>query len=760
VGARARDLDELWTHGFLAAGTVGAGPRCKLAIVGSVAHGSRGEWLERLSLTARGWLPVRSTPAALRAVRAVVVMVGLFAITDELIGNLQMATFAAFGSFATLVLSSFGGTRRDKLLAHAVLAVAGSVLLTIGTAVNSSTVLAATVTVPVTFAVFFSGVAGPNAASGVTGALLAYVLPAASPGTIGMIPDRLAGWWLASVAGTAAVLVLSPRPGADALRRAMSRMAATLAADTEQAIRGEVGEPQFAQAMAAKQDLLGVFGATPYRPLGLRAPEEALGNVVELLEWCTSLLADAVREHGDFSQAAQADRELLAAAAAALRDTAALLAGERSPPDLQRLERCREASLASVAALAPAAEGFQRDAKIAFHAQAIAVAVLAIATDTLTAERVANTDTTADSVYGATAAGARRRSSRLAATALRHASVRSVWLINSVRGSAALGAAVAVADLTSVQHGFWVVLGTLSVLRSNAASTGSTALRALTGTVIGFVIGGALLLAIGTDMTALWVVLPVAVFIAAYAPGTAPFAVGQAAFTVTIAVLFNLLAPVGWRVGIVRVEDVALGCAVSLVVGSMFWPRGVAAVVGDDLADAFRAGASFLSEAVRWTAGMQSTSPEGGPAAGAAALRLDDALRGYLAEQGSKRVATQQLWRLVGGSMRLRLTARAVAELPRDPIALASARAALERRTHKLAAWYEDLAALLDRPSGQPAASLETPRFGPQDVVEASSGSHYGVWLCEHLDHLAEHLDELVEPALRVGALRRSPWWR
>jgi hypothetical protein len=44
-----------------------------------------------------------------------------------------------------------------------------------------------------------------------------------------------------------------------------------------------------------------------------------------------------------------------------------------------------------------------------------------------------------------------------------------------------------------VQHGFWVVLGTLSVLRSNAVATGSTVLRALLGTAAGFVVGAALL---------------------------------------------------------------------------------------------------------------------------------------------------------------------------------------------------------------------------------------------------------------------------
>ena len=158
------------------------------------------------------------------------------------------------------------------------------------------------------------------------------------------------------------------------------------------------------------------------------------------------------------------------------------------------------------------------------------------------------------------------------AAAHTHASVRSVWFINSLRGAVALAAAVAVADVGSFQHGFWVVLGTLSVLRTNAASTGATALRALAGTAIGFVVGGVLLVAIGSASTALWVVLPAAVFVAAYAPGTAPFVVGQAAFTVTVAVLFNLLAPVGWSVGVVRIEDVALGCAVSVAVGALFWP--------------------------------------------------------------------------------------------------------------------------------------------------------------------------------------------
>src|SRR6516225_5772456 len=147
------------------------------------------------------WKPVWSVPAAMRAARATIVVPALFALTYKGLGNLQMALFAAFGGFATLVLASFGGTRKDKLVAHIGLAVAGSVLLIIGTLASRSAWLAALVTIPVAFAVFFAGVAGPNAASGVTAALLAYVLPVASAGTAATIPARLAGWWLASAVG-------------------------------------------------------------------------------------------------------------------------------------------------------------------------------------------------------------------------------------------------------------------------------------------------------------------------------------------------------------------------------------------------------------------------------------------------------------------------------------------------------------------------------------------------------------------------------
>ncbi len=734
---------------------------------------------------ALSWKPVWSVPAAVRATRAVIVVCGLFALTDQAIGNLQMATFAAFGSFATLVLASFGGTRRDKLLAHFALALAGSALLTIGTAVSSSTVMAALVTVPVTFAVFFAGIAGPNAASGVTAALLAYVLPAASPGTMAMVPDRLAGWWLASVAGTAAVLLTSPRLEENALRGEASKLAAALADVLDAALAGTADEDDLAATLAAKHGLLARFTATPFRPTGLAAPDQALANAVELLEWCAALTTDAIRERADLSDVPPATSRLLSTTSQVLRDTSSLLAGGGARPDVDLLERCQaeavtgldrpvpprdgsqgatESARSATESARSAAQGVRHAAQSAFHAHAIAVAVLALAIETLVVARIVDPawlEARRRRWYAGSTAAARatRRVTSVLSAAHTHASVRSVWFVNSLRGAVALGAAVAVADIGSLQHGFWVVLGTLSVLRTNAASTGATALRALAGTALGFLVGGVLLIAIGSASTALWVVLPIAVFVAAYAPGTAPFVVGQAAFTVTVAVLFNLLAPVGWEVGVVRIEDVAIGCAVSVVVGVLFWPRGVAAVVGDDLADAFRSGAAYLRQAVDWAAGLRGSEPDAALAAATAGARLDEALRGLLAEQGTKHITRQDLWRLVGGSLRLRLTAHAIAELPGDASAIEAVREPLERRTDTLAAWFEQLATQVGRPSHVAPRALQQPAFAPLGH-DHSPSSYYGIWLCEHLSHLAEHLGELVAPATQVARLRRRPWWR
>jgi len=758
---------------------------------------------------ARPWWRVTwSAPAALRALRAVIVIPVLLAITFKVIDDAQMTVFAVFGGFATLVVTAFAGTRRDKTIAHLGMATAGSLLIIVGTLASGSAWLAAIVTLPVAFAVFYGGSAGPNAASGVTGCLFAYVLPIASVGSAGVLPSRLEGWWLASAASWIAVMLLSPPSPGDRLRAKSASLAGLLADNLDAAISGTSSQDSASDVRAANHALMNAWVATPYRPIGLAAADQGLANLIHLLEWCASLISDAGDSDLDLPAAARADRELLEASARTLHQISGIMSGTTRTADLEPVWRARLASARDLHSFSPDPQVAIRRADHAFRAQTIGVAAAAAAGEALIAARLATTaeidlqrrnwvagltkpDVTADAEGPAPTQSAGTAPPETAPpetappetapswtvlpsttiTAITaDASLRSVWFRNAARGAVALAAAVAVAKITDVEHAFWVVLGTLSVLRTSASATGATALRALAGTTAGFAVGAALLVGIGTDPAALWIAFPLAVLAAAYAPGTAPFAAGQAAFTVTVVVLFNLLVPAGWRVGLLRVEDVAIGCAVSLLVGFLFWPRGVAAVVGDNLADAFRSGAAYLADAVSWALGDRPTRPERAAVTIAAGNRLDDAVRGYLTEQGSKRLSKPDLWMLVMATMRLRLTAHSLASLPGrgEPHAdTGRLRAALAQQAAGLQDFYDRLAGQVGRPGygtqapaevRLPAPGLAIGTRGPS--ADGAGYSSEALWVGDHLDSLEQHIADIPGPAGRLAQVRARPWWR
>jgi hypothetical protein len=351
-----------------------------------------------------------------------------------------------------------------------------------------------------------------------------------------------------------------------------------------------------------------------------------------------------------------------------------------------------------------------------------------------------------------------------------HVERHSVWLQNSIRGAVGLGVAVLIANLSGVQHAFWVVLGTLSVLRSNALSTGQNVLRGLLGTVAGFAVGAALVELIGTDTTILWVLLPLAVLFAGLAPATISFAAGQAAFTIALFILFNILAPEGWEIGLVRIEDVALGSAVSLAVGLLLWPRGAGAALGEALAEAYADSASYLAAAVRFGMGRCDSVAPPAPAAAdeairaaAASRRLDDTFRGYLAERGTKPVPLAEVTSLVTGVVGLRLAGDAVLELWQQPHDEAGGDRAAARRellssTEQMAGWYRDFAAGLTGRGDLPEPLTHDER-ADQRLVDAVGHDLRGedgqatatavrmIWTGDHLDAARRLQEMLAEPA-------------
>ena len=182
--------------------------------------------------------------------------------------------------------------------------------------------------------------------------------------------------------------------------------------------------------------------------------------------------------------------------------------------------------------------------------------------------------------------------------ARRNLNPRSVHLQNSLRLATGLGLARLLVGALGLQHGFWVGFATLVVLKTSSAGTRSTALQAAVGTTIGFGISAALVTTFGVDAPVYSFLLPVVIFAAFYLPGAVSFVAGQACFTIVIVVLFNLLKPSGWTVGLIRLEDVLIGSAIGLTIGMAIWPRGAASELFRILARLYVSGSDYAKATV------------------------------------------------------------------------------------------------------------------------------------------------------------------
>jgi uncharacterized membrane protein YccC len=733
------------------------------------------------------------------ALRAGVVVPLAFALALVAIGSKQMALFAAFGSMSLLVFVDFGGAPRARLRAYLLLVACGAVLLTLGTLCSNSSWLATVAMGLVAFAILFAGVLDDYIAASHAAAILTFVLGVMVPAEASAIPTRLAGWGLAGALCVPAVLLLWPGRPRDRLRHEAAEVARALAELVRARSSGDRAGAA-AAARAAHEKTVALrdrFVSMAQRPSGTSGSTAALARLIEDLGWLNRIAA-RVPELGDGSAHCAAERaEIEAAAPAALRAVAARL--DRAPSsaaetlDLTRLRAAHEAfgraQLAHFEAMRPDRDEAEatRELDDAFRLRELSFGTLVVGRDAVQA-----CHGRADACAGAFAGGipgiadappplSALTSGRLLRT---HASRESVWLRNSVRGAVGLALAVLVAQLTDLQHGFWIVLGTMSVLRSSAVSTSATIVWALLGTLAGIVVGGLILVVLGGDAGALWAVLPFAVLLAAYAPAIS-FAGGQAAFTVVVLVLFNLIQPTGWRVGLVRVEDIAIGAAVSLLVGVLIWPRGATAILRRAIGAAYVESARYLDTVIAALLGDREAAPsptDAARAASDAAQLLDTAVRDYLSGRNTSRGRLHDLTVLTTGAGRVRRVAR----LLEDPHALirlgpvgeeqprlARAHDAFEAQRRARCDWYRALGMAISTASPAPApesGEVQEPdiRAGGMVTLERAAPAGGGLqpglaiaWAQLHLDVLTafepmltaayDHMAEAVVPGVESG---------
>ncbi len=608
-----------------------------------------------------------------RALRAAIVVPLAAGISFAVGGGSQTPLFTIFGSVALLIVADFPGNRAARALAYCGLGVNGAVLITVGTLVAAYPWLSVGLMFVLGVAVTFSGVLSEIVAAGQRATLLTFVLPACTP--VGPIPDRLLGWLIAlAVCVPAALFILPPRHH-DELRLHAAAVCQRLA----DCLQGDAPPKDVTRAMNA---LWENFIGADFRPVGLTAGSRALVRVVDDLGWLSDrVTAETGRLLGDVT----------APLVRVLRDSAAVLL---TPTVSERAASADDLAVA-LSELRTIAGGRWRDDIVEILEESDDAAAVEVGRALLGRRTFSATvGVTGRLIRNAAAADARPVWARVlgrrlpetgtadwvmpetvavAAITKGFLATRAVVLRNSLRTGLGLAVAVAVTHLFPVQHGFWVVLGAMSVLRSSALTTGTRVLRAVAGTALGFLLGVVVIELVGVDPLVMWALLPVVAFGSAFVPEVASFVAGQAAFTMMVLIIFNLIVPTGWQVGLIRVEDVVVGALVGVIVSVLLWPRGATATVSKAISDARVAGAAILQAAVRRvTCGASEEATDRVIALSHAALQasrtLDDAVRQYLSESGGRADVRAPVITAANRAIRLRAAAELIADVVPPPL--------------------------------------------------------------------------------------------
>jgi uncharacterized membrane protein YccC len=667
----------------------------------------------------------------------------MFAIADKALDNPTAALFASFGSITMLLFVDFGGPLRSRLESLVGLALTGLGLVCLGTACSQVVWLATVATAVVAFTILLLGVLSSVLARSSTSLLIAFVLPVTFPGPVSSIPDRALGWVMAAVGSAIAIACTSPRQPADptfgALGDACTSLGRRLVAEADR-IRSRTAVPTHAvpsPTAGPDRDAISRLGdsffAAPYRPAGLGTEARVLVQVVEQVLLLDSMLERLIGD-GIAEQCDPAATDALRIAGTLLADCGREVAAmypdpERLGAEIARLRDASNALERNALSLVPPIDELTAATAIgvfdpSFRSQEVARIAVEIACNVQLAA-VATRRSLWDRVIGRRPAELESTLSSARGRVTAHFDRHSVWLRNSVRGAVGLALTVLVADLLDVQHAFWVAFATLAVLRSNAVNTRNSALQAMLGTVVGVFLGGALVTVIGDHTAVAWVLLPLAVAFVGIAPTEISFTAGQAGFTVTLFILFDLVAPTGWSTGVVRLEDMLLGCAVSIIVSVLLWPRGAGAALRLAFAEGVLESSRYLTATVRFAVAhcdrasgddVASPDPQRQEAI-RAARRLDDAFRQYLAERGSKSLPFADVTALVVFVTVIRNVTDAIGELwatapPAPSGDRSEGRREIAAATRSIAGWLDEAIAAL---------TATGPALGPQRYDEPAA---------------------------------------
>ncbi|MGC4748725.1 FUSC family protein [Micromonospora sp. DT201] len=496
-------------------------------------------------------------------------------------GSSVLATYGLFGTIAAGAFAQLPGpaSQRARILVTSLPVVWA--LIAAGTLLAWSTWVAASGMLVIGFVVAFAGVGNPRLVGLASAFQLFYILASFPPYQPGTLLERLGGVTFGIVLLAAAEVLLWPDPVPVSYRQRLADAADGVAAFLD-ATAGGLTDPQTGPGGRDRRRKR-AYDVVAAIELGRNPPEwapSAAGAQDRALRICATALREVLAEADRLAADTPPEPIPDLAAARLLRSCAdtTRAAGRTLSPGAPTVDLGDlDAAIGRAEVAYPEGEGDGHETpdvpRLCRDATALALAdqtrIFAVGVRVATGSRLDGAD-----AYSGLFEFARHSPWTLYGWQFRsHLAPRSAHLHSSVRLSVALAIARVAAGVLQLTHGFWVLLATLTVLRTSAADT-RTALRpAVLGTIAGAVVSGGLMLVV--DQPIIYaVVLPITLMLA--------FGIGrllgpvwqQALFTLLLTGVFAQLNAEGWRLAEARLVDVLLGVVIGVLAGVAMWPRG------------------------------------------------------------------------------------------------------------------------------------------------------------------------------------------
>ena len=532
-----------------------------------------------------------------RGIRAAIAVPVATALSIWLLPHSPAGLMAVFGALGLVATSDFGGTTKRRLTSLLGAGVVGAIVIIIGAVASVTVVTAVAVTFVMGSIIAFAAVLHGSIASGAPAITVMYVAAT----TVGVPIDQawkmLVGWGIALAVSIPVVVFVLPRRDIAPVREACMEAIRCLADQLDARRAGH--DVDVTKLEAANDELQRSYLGNPFRASGINRRDRELLLLVGQVQ---ALLAGVTRGRGyDAPMSDEAiTRELVAASAQALHELADALADPRAPaptglPVAQLWQEQWGEAIEVLGRDHAAREAIESVGRL-FSDRAMAVsAVRLVIIGRRVLDLPAEDYPTGPELHSIPQPPTPDAPKELFA----QATLRSPWGRLAIRTGLALALAVLVVSISGLAHGFWVVLGVTAILRFDGLTTVKMAFFAVLGTFVGAGIGFLILYVDFSHYGALWITLILITFLAVYAQAAIGFVVGQAAFSIFVIVGLTITSwPPNLTTATDRLQDVAVGAVISVIIAVLLWPRGVLHGMTMNVAAAIRASNALLRQSL------------------------------------------------------------------------------------------------------------------------------------------------------------------